>query len=328
MKTDPDRKQEEFQLYSKASYVFNAQQLSGIELMKQPELPNAFVADHLAEEVFNTMTENMELPIRYGGNQAYYNPATDSITLPKKEAFYSTSEYYGTLTHEVCHATGHPNRLNRPLIGFQQDKAAYAAEELKAEIAATILCAELGISMSPEVENNHLAYVQSWLSAIKKDNNVLFSAIKDADKIVDYCMEKGRVELIKEQLTVKASMPSELMEGTSYEIWQLKDDPMNKAIAFMPYDFAKEFRLTESRYDKVYESPVRKDDDSLEKIFAKFNVNRPTDFRGHSLSTSDVVVTKDEKGEKRAWYCDSIGFKEIQGFGQKLHQAESYRRAV
>ena len=65
-------------------------------------------------------------------------------------------------------------------------------------------------------------------------------------------------------------------------------------------------------YEKVYSG--RLDDieynDKLEGIFVKFNMNRPDDFEGHSLSVSDIVVIEDENG-KKAHYVDDIGFKDI-----------------
>ena len=51
----------------------------------------------------------------------------------------------------------------------------------------------------------------------------------------------------------------------------------------------------------------------LEDIYARFNMDRPDDFKGHSLSVSDIVVMKE--GERvSSWYVDSFGFKELDGF--------------
>ena len=51
----------------------------------------------------------------------------------------------------------------------------------------------------------------------------------------------------------------------------------------------------------------------LEDVYARFNVDRPDDFKGHSLSVSDIVVMK-EGDRISSWYVDSIGFKELDGF--------------
>ena len=51
----------------------------------------------------------------------------------------------------------------------------------------------------------------------------------------------------------------------------------------------------------------------LENIYARFNMDRPDDLKGHSLSVSDIVVMK-EGDRISSWYVDSIGFKELDGF--------------
>ena len=110
-------------------------------------------------------------------------------------------------------------------------------------------------------------------------------------------------------------------QGQSFEIWQLKDSPENKPIQFADYAFASLYRLTESRYDKVYEAHAGPDTDTLDKIFTKFNIDHPADFKGHSLSTSDVVVLNDN-GKRTGWYCDSWGFKEVPCFCKTQQQTE------
>lgn len=241
--------------------------------------------------------------------------------MPQREAFFTAEDYYSTLGHELSHATGAASRLNRPLDSLYANSESYALEELRAEIASTYFCAELGVNISDKALESHQAYVASWLKAIKEDHNALFSALKDADKIADYMMEQGRVELMKEEITKDAKLPGVLESGTTYEIWQLKDDPMNRGISFMPYNIASQFRITQGRYDKVYESSVSENDNSLDKIFVKYNIGRPSDFHGHSLSTSDIIVTIKD-GERKAYYCDSYGFEPLNGFFQQRQQSE------
>ena len=317
-KDNPHRKETEFRITARAMYVFNAAQVEGLEPLKQEE--RLLEEDKLAEEAIHTMSENMEVPLVYGGDEAYYQPSTDTIHLPPKEAFFSTAAYVGTALHELAHSTSAPSRLDRPITGYLEDPDKYGREELRAEIASTFVSGELSVDIPEKVTQNHLAYVSSWLSQIKEDPNVLFAAIKDADKIADYLIEKGRVEVLREKLEIEAKMPKKI-DGVSYEIWQLKDTPENKALLFSDYAYASLFRLTESRYDKVYEAPTDTETDSLEKIYMKFNINHPSDFLGHSLSMSDVVVLNDH-GQRTAWYCDTIGFRQIDNFLKVQQQTE------
>ena len=319
LKADPTRKEGEFRVYAKTAYVFNAAQVEGLQPLPQPERA-PLEENKLADEVIKTMSENMGVKLVYGGDEAFYRPSTDTIHLPPREAFLSTGERVGTTLHELAHATSAPSRLDRAVVGFRQDPDQYAIEELRAEIASTFVSAEIDLDMPDSVVENHMAYVSSWLKQIKENPNVLFSAIKDADRIADYMVEQGRVEALREKLEVMAQMPQQFA-GQSYEIWQLKDTPENRPIQFADYAFASLYRLTESRYDKVYEAPAGPDTDTLDKLFTKFNIDHPADFQGHSLSVSDVVVLNDN-GKRTAWFCDSWGFKEVPGFTKAREQVE------
>ena len=315
-----DLEDDRFHFYSKSAYVFNAAQIEGMELLPAPAQQSQFQENSLAEAVLDCLSTNMNVPIHYGGDRAYYSPDGDYVQMPQREVFFTAEDYYSTLGHELSHATGAASRLNRPMDSLYANSESYALEELRAEIASTYFCAELGVSISEKAMENHQAYVASWLKAIKEDHNALFAALKDADKIADYMMEQGRVELMKEEVMREALLPGILEKGTTYEIWQLRDDPANRSIAFLPYDYASQFRLTDSRYEKRYEAPVTEQDNSLDKIFCKFNIDCPEDFQGHSLSVSDIIVTvKDEK--KQAYYCDSYGFQPVQGFFTQRNQS-------
>jgi len=73
---------------------------------------------------------------------------------------------------------------------------------------------------------------------------------------------------------------------------------------------------SKNNYQAVYTEPVMCDepiDAVLERIFERFNVDRPADYTGFSLSVSDVVALKHD-GKISCYYCDSIGFKELDGF--------------
>ena len=60
----------------------------------------------------------------------------------------------------------------------------------------------------------------------------------------------------------------------------------------------------------------------LEELFQMFNISRPQDFEGHSLSVSDVIALK-RNGEVSVHYVDSIGFKDLQGFLDKQPERPS-----
>ena len=102
---------------------------------------------------------------------------------------------------------------------------------------------------------------------------------------------------------------AEQTENT-FTIYQLKDDvPVD--FHFRPLEEVqrKGLAVDPANYEKVYTAPLTPDM-GLERIFEKFNIDRPEDFKGHSLSVSDVVVLH-QNGQDTAHYTDSIGFVDI-----------------
>ena len=98
-----------------------------------------------------------------------------------------------------------------------------------------------------------------------------------------------------------------------YEIYQLDlHNPavVNERKAFMNWGYIINHTsgFNFQQYTKVYEGMVAGDNDEtiLEDLFTKFNLNHPDDYRGRSLSTSDVVIL-----DKTIYYCDSYGWKEV-----------------
>jgi antirestriction protein ArdC len=143
--------------------------------------------------IIDTAIKNMKVQVAEGGNQPCYVPTMDTIMMPSSGSFKNSYEWNSTLLHELCHATGHPSRLNRNLDNIFGTPE-YAVEELRAEIGSSFLCAELGIEPSSQEIDNHKAYIQSWIHVLKDDPAVLFKSINDSDKIVDYIKEKGDFE--------------------------------------------------------------------------------------------------------------------------------------
>lgn len=95
-----------------------------------------------------------------------------------------------------------------------------------------------------------------------------------------------------------------------YAIYQVRSDLLLD-FGFLSFEDAERHNGVGSvkiaNYEKVYEFDLQSVREiTLEDIYELFNISRPSDFQGHSLSTSDVVRYKDE-----FWYCDSIGWKKL-----------------
>lgn len=124
---------------------------------------------------------------------------------------------------------------------------------------------------------------------------------------------KEHVENEIAQEAAAAGMTVEEYAANGYEPWdtfsiyQLKDDaPVDYHFRSMEDLQKKGLVVTAANYEKVYDG-ILQPDMSLEDIYEKFNIDRPEDFKGHSLSVSDVVVLH-QKGADTAHYVDSIGF--------------------
>ena len=140
--------------------------------------------------------QNIHVQVEHHGNEAYYSPKEDKIVLPEIGRFRTAEDYYATRLHETAHSTGASSRLNRDLSGIFGSES-YAKEELRAEIASSLLFADLKLPTSAQTLDNHKAYIQSWIADLEKDPLILFQAIKDAEKISDYILENGPISLQK-----------------------------------------------------------------------------------------------------------------------------------
>lgn len=100
----------------------------------------------------------------------------------------------------------------------------------------------------------------------------------------------------------------------AYEIYHLKEDPENRSRQFASYNWLIMHGQTvkRSNYEKVY-SGTLKSGESLDSIYERFNLYHPDDFRGHSLSVSDVIVLH-QNNREQAYYVDSFGFRQVPEF--------------
>ena len=108
--------------------------------------------------------------------------------------------------------------------------------------------------------------------------------------------------------------------GDSFSIYQVPAGPEGRDFRYRSYEELQAAGLAVDRknYELVYTAPLD-GKTTLENIYRTFNTDdRPADFRGHSLSVSDVVVIN-RGGKEEAHYCDSIGFTPVPEFMQESH---------
>lgn len=131
------------------------------------------------------------------------------------------------------------------------------------------------------------------------------------------------------ELYAKAQEQPETGRDDTFSIYQLKDGDETRDYRFEPYDRLQAAGLAVDRanYELVYTAPLMPGT-SLDDIFTRFNIDHPKDFKGHSLSVSDVVVLHQD-GQDTAHYVDRGDFKQIPEFLQeKQPQRENPLKAA
>ena len=155
-------------------------------------------------------------------------------------------------------------------------------------------------ALKEQIQAGDVQPIREWLQVAVEE-----SEGESAEKAVELITRLDA--LVKEQ---------KLLSGNEkqFGIYQITARDTEHDYRFMNLDFVKRHGMEVNRadYDLVYTAPLT-EKDTLEAIYERFNIQRPADFTGHSLSVSDVVVLNDGKSIK-ACYVDSIGFAELPDF--------------
>ena len=172
----------------KVQYLFNMEQAEGLKLRSLHAAGPEWEGHERAEALIRGSGVRVD---HVAGDRAYYSMKDDRVVLPERGQFASQSAYTHTALHELGHATGHPDRLNRPTLvkhgGFGSE--AYAREELRAEIAAMMTGERLGVGHEPR---HGTAYVASWIKALENDPKEIRAAAVDAQRISDWLLTRER----------------------------------------------------------------------------------------------------------------------------------------
>lgn len=153
-----------------------------------------------------------------------------------------------------------------------------------------------------------------------------------------YQMEREDVERIRtlekrmqEYPKIKSLKEAKLLLGTEnrYGIYQIIDGSSGREYEFMDLNFIERhgYQVKKEDYELIYSDKMLYGD-TLDSLYEKFNIAHPADYTGHSLSVSDIVVLN-ENGKVKAYFVDSISFRELPDFLQlepELNQEEvAYR---
>lgn len=180
--------EEETRRVLKAYAVFNADQIDGLPERHHPVAVQEVVEPAGREAGLDAFFAAMPAKLRHQGQQAYYEPGADRVTMPPASLFTGFDHYYATLAHELSHWTGHVSRLDRNLKN-RFGSAAYAAEELIAELSSAIIGAELGLPVSHL--DNHASYIWHWLKLLRSDDRAILTAAARAEEASALLLQLG-----------------------------------------------------------------------------------------------------------------------------------------
>ncbi|QKE39982.1 MAG: DUF1738 domain-containing protein [Ferrovum myxofaciens] len=216
--------------------VFNVEQCTDLEKLPPLILPDYKIpTNERAERIMAAMQKD-SLGFAEHPEHAFYSPKRDEVSLPPRQSFKTVEGYYGTALHEIGHATGAAQRLNREGItgGHRFGSEGYAKEELRAEIFSAFMAVQTGI---PHDMTQHQAYVKNWSEVLKKDKHEIFRAAAEAGKAVDYVLAKERDLQIDHTRESTVTMENAQVDQVSSEKQKVADPsqrtgPTNNTVTF------------------------------------------------------------------------------------------------
>ena len=293
--------------------VFDVSQTEG------RELPNIAV-DALTGDVeqykdfFAALEKTSPVPMGFekieSGAHGYYHLEEKRIALDEGMSELQTLK---TAIHEIAHAKLHDIDLNAPK-NEQQPRVDRRTREVEAESVAYTVCQHYGIDTS----DYSFGYVAGWssgreLAELKSSLETIRSTAAEIINTID-----GHIAQIQKEQTAEQEHPTQEAEPNkdTFSIYQLKRGDETRDLRFEPYDrlTATGHAVDPANYDLIYTAPLTRDM-TLEQIYERFNIDHPADFKGHSLSVSDVVVLH-QNGQNTAHYVDSIGYRQTPEFLQ------------
>ena len=240
---------------------------------------------------------------------------------------------------------------------FRQNDPQYAAEHPEAHaakeaiyenlMAGRISALDERLAALGQTQEDHLpSEIEKFKDATGYEEFLDFdpaevkAALEDPDKSrIDEMLafaEKAEREYMAEAASY-VQTPADIAEQAraaqgepvgSFSIYQLKGGSETLDYRFEPLDSIHRNGLSvkPENYELVYEAPLTAKDD-LESIYTRFNVDRPADFTGHSLSVSDIVVLHQD-GRDTAHYCDRAGFSEVPEFLQPAQKSREITERI
>ena len=292
--------------------VFDVSQTEGKEL---PDIAVDMLTGDVEcfKDVFAALEKTSPVPIGFekieGNSHGYYHLEEKRIAIDEGMSELQTIK---TAIHEIAHAKLHDIDPNAPK-EEQADRPDRRTREVQAESVAYAVCQHYGLDTS----DYSFGYVAGWssgreLDELKSSLETIRSTAAEIINSIDEHLQEIQKEHDKEQVQKEVAEP----DKDTFSIYQLKRGDETRDFRFEPYDRLAATGRTADRanYDLIYTAELTPGT-SLEDIYTRFNIDHPKDFKGHSLSVSDVVVLH-QNGQDTAHYVDSSGYRQVPEFLQ------------
>ena len=161
--------------------VFSVNDIEGYVKKDKPHVKAEieFIPVEVAHSIANRYILGDSITYREGGDAAFYVQGQHSITMPRKVHFKTIEGFYDVLFHEIGHSTAK---------GCARAMGSYAREEGVAELCSAYMMQHVGLSNEGLIENS-AAYIDSWISQLRKDPKHIVSIASKAEKAMQYILE-------------------------------------------------------------------------------------------------------------------------------------------
>ena len=296
--------------------VFDVSQPEGKEL---PDIAVDMLTGDVErfKDVFAALEKTSPVPIGFekieGNSHGYYHLEEKRIAIDEGMSELQTIK---TAIHEIAHAKLHDIDPNAPK-EEQAGRPDRRTREVQAESVAYAVCQHYGLDTS----DYSFGYVAGWssgreLDELKSSLETIRSTAAEIINSIDEHLQEIQKERDKEQVQKETVPEVAALDKDTFSIYQLKRGDETRDFRFEPYDRLAATGCTadQANYDLIYTAELTPGT-SLEDIYTRFNIDHPKDFRGRSLSISDVVVLH-QNGQDTAHYVDSSGYRQVPEFLQ------------
>ena len=296
--------------------VFDVSQTEGKEL---PDIAVDMLTGDVEcfKDVFAALEKTSPVPIGFekieGNSHGYYHLEEKRIAIDEGMSELQTIK---TAIHEIAHAKLHDIDPNAPK-EEQAGRPDHRTREVQAESVAYAVCQHYGLDTS----DYSFGYVAGWssgreLDELKSSLETIRSTAAEIINSIDEHLQEIQKERDKEHAQKGTTIEAAEPDKDTFSIYQLKRGDETRDFLFEPYDrlAATGHTAEQTNYDLIYTAELTPGT-SLEDIYTRFNIDHPKDFKGHSLSVSDVVVLH-QNGQDTAHYVDSSGYRQVPEFLQ------------